>query len=64
MELKYLQDITWDDIPKIESPFFAIANVEDDLDDPYQEITYSIKESTFDKIYNKVTREVNEYELN
>ena len=63
MELKYSKDISWHDLPRIIRPSIASDFIEDDLDAPYPQITYSIKEHKFNKIYDSNSRYVDEYEL-
>ena len=63
MELKYSKDISWHDLPRIIRPSIASDIIEDDLDAPYPQITYSIKEHKFNKIYDSNSRYVDEYEL-
>jgi len=59
MELIYRNDIRWQDLPKIESPFFAKSKVEDDLDSPWPDITSGIGRDPLSKVIDDFSGKVN-----
>ena len=59
MELIYRNDIRWQDLPKIESPFFAQSKVEDDLTSPLPDITSGIGRNPLSKIVDDYSGKVN-----
>jgi len=58
MQLKYRDDITWQDMPRIERPFFAKSKLSADLSGPHPRISRFAFKNPLSEVYKRASRDI------